>query len=121
MNSQNLLLNNLLEETHTISNIQNYIKKILKIRGFSNETVSDKLLLLIEEVGELAKAIRKFEGKILIDNKRIENYTSVSDEIADVFIILLSICNILDMDLFEIFVEKERVNIQRIWSKQNGN
>ena len=49
------------------------------------------MLLLIEEVGELAKSIRKNNSKLSIDYNRIDNFDSVENEIADVFIVLLSV------------------------------
>ena len=45
----------------SINEIQSYIKEVMEIRGFNKEKSSDKILLLVEEVGELAKAIRKNE------------------------------------------------------------
>lgn len=96
--------------------IQNYIKEIMKIRGFNKEKPSDKILLLVEEVGELAKAIRKNENRLGIDKNKEYNYSSIESEIADVFIILLSLCDILDIDLFKIFLNKEKENTKRIWT-----
>ena len=42
------------------------------------------------------------------------NYSSVESEVADVFIVLLSICDILNIDLFKAFLDKEEENIKRI-------
>ena len=75
--------------------------------------LSPKILLLIEEVGELAKAIRKNENKLGIDKTKECNYSSVESEVADVFIVLLSICDILNIDLFKVFLDKEEENIKR--------
>lgn len=111
------LLADLVNNEHTLENLQIYFEKVFEIRGFSDQTVSDKLLLLTEEVGELAKAIRKSEGKVAIDKARIKDYPDILEEIADVFIILISICEKLNLDLFECIKKKEEVNIQRTWSK----
>ena len=86
-NTQQKLLNKLSKES-SINEIQNYIKKIMEIRGFNKEKSSEKILLLIEEVGELAKAIRKNENKLGIDKTKEYNYSSIESEIADVFIVL---------------------------------
>ena len=64
--AQQLLLKKLSNES-SINEIQSYIKEIMKMRGFNKEKSSDKILLLVEEVGELAKAIRKNERKLGID------------------------------------------------------
>ena len=114
-NIQQELLRKLSDES-SINEIQSYIKKVMEVRGFNKEKSSDKILLLVEEVGELAKAIRKNEKKLGIDKTKEYNYSSVESEIADVFIVLLSICDILNIDLLKVFLDKEEENIKRIWS-----
>ena len=114
-NAQQKLLDKLSKES-SINEIQSYIKKVMEVRGFNKEKSSDKILLLVEEVGELAKAIRKNEKKLGIDKTKEYNYSSVESEIADVFIVLLSICDILNIDLLKVFLDKEEENIKRIWS-----
>lgn len=71
----------------------------------------------MEEVGELAKAIRKEKTDMRVDKSKIKNYESVESEVADVFIVLNSICNTLNINLFEAFYEKEKINGKRVWSK----
>ena len=115
VNIQQELLKKLSDKS-SINEIQSYIKKVMEVRGFNKEKSSDKILLLVEEVGELAKAIRKNERKLGIDKTKEYNYSSIESEIADVFIVLLSICDILNMDLLKLFLDKEEENIKRIWS-----
>ena len=105
-----------LSDKSSINEIQSYIKKVMEVRGFNKEKSSDKILLLVEEVGELAKAIRKNEKKLGIDKTKEYNYSSIESEIADVFIVLLSICDILNIDLLKVFLDKEEENIKRTWS-----
>ena len=105
-----------LTDKSSINEIQSYIKEVMQIRDFNKEKSSDKILLLVEEVGELAKAIRKNEKKLEIDKTKEYNYSSIESEIADVFIVLLSICDILNIDLLKVFLDKEEENIKRIWS-----
>lgn len=114
-NTQQELLKKLSNKS-SINEIQSYIKKVMEVREFNKEKSSDKILLLVEEVGELAKAIRKNESKLGIDKTKEYNYSSVESEVADVFIVLLSICDILNIDLFKVFLEKEEKNIKRTWS-----
>ena len=66
-----------LSDKSSINEIQSYIKKVMEVRGFNKEKSSDKILLLVEEVGELAKAIRKNENKLGIDKTKECNYSSV--------------------------------------------
>ena len=115
VNIQQELLKKLSDKS-SINEIQSYIKKVMEVRGFNKEKSSDKILLLVEEVGELAKAIRKNERKLGIDKTKEYNYSSIESEIADVFIVLLSICDILNMDLLKVFLDKEEENIKRTWS-----
>ena len=104
-----------LTDKSSINEIQSYIKEVMQIRDFNKEKSSDKILLLVEEVGELAKAIRKNENNLGIDKTKEYNYSSIESEIADVFIVLLSICDILNIDLLKAFLNKEEENIKRIW------
>ena len=101
----------------SLNELQKYLKNIFTIRGFDKDDVEAKMLLLIEEVGELAKAIRKEKSDLNIDYSRIENYDSVKGELADVLIVLISISNLVDVDLYEAIYEKEKINIERRWEK----
>ncbi len=114
MNEQKELFN-LLNKKNNIDKIQEYIKKVIEIRGFANQRVQDIMLLLSEETGELAKAIRKTLPEASIDYNKIENYTSIEEEIADVFIVLVSICNKLNINLYKAFENKEKKNVERKW------
>lgn len=114
MSEQNKLFK-LLNKENTIDEIQEYIKKVIELRGFANQNIQDKMLLLLEETGELAKAIRKTLPETPIDYNKIENYTSIEEEIADVFIVLVSICNKLNINLYEALKNKEEKNIKRNW------
>ena len=110
-----------LKQSSTLPDIQAYIKKVLQLRGFEGQTVKDKLLLLAEEVGELAKAVRKNSSGASVDPEKIENYDSVESEIADVLIVLISVANTLDIDIFESLKEKEQININRKWKINSEN
>lgn len=120
MPNQKELFENL-KSNSTLSDIQNYIEKILQLRGLSNQTVRDKLLLLTEEVGELTKAVRKNLSGASIDPDRINNYDSVESEIADVLIVLISVANVLKIDVFKSLKDKEKVNINRKWKVNSEN
>lgn len=110
----------LLNEKNTLNEIQNYIKEVIKIRGFSEQKVQDKMLLLLEETGELAKAIRKTIPEASVDYERIENYTDIEEEVADVFIVLVSIYNRLNINLYDAIIKKEEKNIKRQWKLNAG-
>ena len=74
------------------------------------------MLLLTEEVGELAKAIRKNATDMKTDLKKQFNYDTIESEVADVFYVLSCVCNKLNIDIFDCIKEKESKNIDRIWN-----
>jgi NTP pyrophosphatase (non-canonical NTP hydrolase) len=68
--------------------------------------------MLTEEVGELAKALRKQAGvKVASDSK----LTDVKEEAVDVFWMLICICNLLGIDLELALRAKEAKNKTRSW------
>lgn len=116
-NKQLQLLENL-NKNSSLNEVQSYFKEMIKLRSFMNnkENISNIMLLLTEEVGELAKAIRKDATDLKIDSNKIGNYDSIESEIADVFIVLNSICTALDINLFDAIYNKERINVDRKWN-----
>lgn len=117
MSKQQLELWNNLSRDNSLEQVQSYINNVIAIRGFSEENIEKTMLLLTEEIGELAKAIRKEKTDMTIDKTKIKNYGTVESEIADVFIVLCSICNKLDINLFSAIKNKEKENIERKWNK----
>ena len=98
MNNEQLELWKNLKEDNTLEEVQEYIRKVIEIRGFSNQSIEQAMLLLTEEIGELAKAIRKEKTTMSIDNNKIRNYDTIESEVADVFIVLCTICNKLNIE-----------------------
>ncbi len=98
----------------TLKDYQKLINKFVIERGFDKETVNEVFTLLIEEIGELAKAIRK-HGGVKVDKK--SKHHNLEDETADVFWLLIDLCNRLDIDLQEAFYYKEIKNQKRKWEK----
>jgi NTP pyrophosphatase (non-canonical NTP hydrolase) len=99
----------------SVAVLQQYIHDMVVRRGFDKETPRDALLLFVEEVGELAKAMRKYLG-LKTDQDRQEKYTKLESELADVFIYLLDLANLLEISLFHALHEKEQENEKRSWS-----
>ena len=98
----------------SVAVLQQYIHDMVVRRGFDKETPRDVLLLMVEEVGELAKAIRKRSG-IKSDEEKQERYPALEGELADVFIYLLDLANLLNISLFHALHEKEQENEKRSW------
>ena len=95
-----------------ISNLQDYVRSVLSERGFDDETVLEKCLLLGEEVGELFKAIRKTQEMKCDDNSK---FSKVEHELADVLMYVMDIANKCGIDMENAFIEKENINKERIW------
>lgn len=100
-----------LKENPTLADLQQYVRDLVEERGF-HDTVEQKFVMLIEEVGELAKASRKSAGMRYATDVRDQD---VAGEAADVLIIFLGLCNLLGVDLEQAFRDKEEKNKQRIW------
>lgn len=97
----------------TAQDYQAYVAAMVAQRGFDKESLPEIMLLMVEEVGELAKVVRKAHG-LHIDASSVQS--TAQDELADVFIYLLDLANNLGVDLEEAFRSKEAKNKQRTWS-----
>ncbi|MCL2085479.1 nucleotide pyrophosphohydrolase [Candidatus Saccharibacteria bacterium] len=105
-----------LNKESSLRDLQAYVHDMVQARGFDkDENLSKKMLLITEEVGELAQAIRKREG-LSIDMNADYN-TNTENEMADVLILLLGLANLCDIDLTDAFIAKEELNQKRTWGK----
>lgn len=104
--------NLILKESPELKDFQQYVRDLVKERGFDEETISEIFMLMTEEVGEVAKAIRKYTNAKVDDNSR---KPELALELADVFIYLLDVCNYFDIDLEQAFRDKEEINKKRVW------
>ena len=102
-----------LPEHPTLPELQQYVDDICKERGWTKDNYSEKFLLFTEEVGELAKAIRKTQG--LYQEKAKQKQVELVEEFADVLSYLLDLANYFHVDLEKAFREKEQVNANRTW------
>ena len=115
MQNQKDLLSSI-DETASLAQIQDYIKQVVELRGFANQSIQETMLLLLEETGELAKAVRKAATRMSVDVDKMQNYDTVESEAADVFFVLTAVCNQMGVNLLHALKEKEAVNCERNWS-----
>ena len=102
-----------LDSKSSLKDIQNYSDTMIKVRGFEDETPQDIMLLLTEELGELAKEVRKSTNiKLDVKASRTQN---LDKEIADIFNYIMALCVATDIDLFEAYKSKEEINFKREW------
>lgn len=101
-----------LPQKATLKDFQKYVSELENERGFAQQNIQDKCLLLGEETGELFKAVRKSEGLAIDMNSA---FSEIGDELADIFIYICAIANRKGIDLETAFLQKEEKNKQRIW------
>src|SRR5258708_23685300 len=91
--------------------LQLYYALAASRRGYDNESAQDTMLLLTEEIGELARAIRKYLGL-----RRDTSYSALElgEEIADVQLYLVHLANVTGTDLAVSVTGKERINRARL-------
>lgn len=93
----------------TIRKVQKYLKeKYRRTKPEDMKNAQRYFLKLIEEVGELAEAIRK-------DQRMVDNNIkgTIEEELSDVLYYVLMIANTYDIDLEDCFKTKEELNSVR--------
>ena len=96
----------------TIKHLQEYVGQKLKERGFDDETLHERLLLLTEEVGELINACRKLTGMNVDEAREITN--EAGEELTDVINMVFSVGIKLGLDMEKEYSKKEeRVDKRR--------
>jgi len=99
-----------------IRRFQNYYRKVAIRRGYERESAQNCLLLMMEEIGELARGIRKDQ-----ELARHHGWAgSTTQELADVFIYVIHMANILNTDLGDIVQDKELSNWARFLAKHRS-
>lgn len=92
-----------------LRDLQEYYGRVAAERGFDQESAQDTMLLLTEEIGELARAVRKGIGLLRAD-AIVED---PAGELADVQLYLLHLANIVGVDLAAAVDAKEGHNHER--------
>lgn len=101
-----------LKQNPTLRDLQDYVVVAMQERGFDTEDIPRRFMMLLEEVGEFAKAARTTVGLKLASDTQTKE---LEEEAADVLIILLGLCNMMGIDLEQAFRQKEARNKKRIW------
>ena len=101
-----------LPESPLLADFQSYVAELEVERGFVEQDVVQKCLMLGEEVGELFKAVRK-HARIKVG--RDSKVGTADEELADILIFVCAIANRLEVDLEQAFRVKEVQNKTRVW------
>ena len=87
----------------------NYYKteteKVCRSKGWDRAPIDTVWLLLTEEVGELASAIRQYKKTYKKTNLKKERGTDVMMEMGDVFSYLFQLAHMLNVDLDKMWEE----------------
>jgi len=102
-----------LPDTPTLDHFQQFYSQVARLRNFHKESPIEILLLLVEEIGELAKAIRAMEGLTVSSSDPAPK--DVRLELADCLNYLLHMANRVGVSLQSAFREKEKINATRVW------
>ena len=101
----------------TLSHLQEYIAEKIKTRGFEDETLQERLLLLTEELGELINAVRRVSGMNVDKNREIKNETG--EEVADVINMVFAVGIKLGLDIEKEFMAKNAKIDERIYGRSS--
>jgi len=103
----------------TISFFKDEVKKFVEDRNWSKYHTPKNLVQAINcEAGELSQLLlfKDYMKEEIWNNETL--LTNISDEIADVFIYIISLINALDLDLSQIFISKMEKNNKKYSSKE---
>jgi NTP pyrophosphatase (non-canonical NTP hydrolase) len=107
-----------LVQSAQMADYQAFITDVCIERGWDKRTILEKMLFLTEEVGELAKAIRKEAGTY--GYKRPDSTDHLAEELVDAFNYILDIANVYQIDLEAAFRAKWEINASRSWEGTYG-
>lgn len=99
----------------TIRHLQEYISEKVTKRGFADETIQERLLLLTEELGELVNACRKITGMNVDQNREIAH--TPGEELVDVINMTFAVGIALGVDIEKEFRAKEEKIDQRTYKR----
>ncbi|MCY0901298.1 MAG: hypothetical protein OWU32_03820 [Firmicutes bacterium] len=102
----------------TLRDCQAFHVYLDELKGFSQE-LPHNVMLLVEEVGEVAKEVRRMtkadaDGDLLRLEQAREH---LREELADCLAYIVKLSNYAKIDLEDAYVEKMRYNVARQWSE----
>lgn len=107
-----------LPEDAKMADFQRYVRALEAHHGWLDVDLVHNIFLMVEEVGELAKAVRKY-NKLFDEGAAVPSEAArahVGEELVDVLNYLLAIANRLDIDVDAAFREKNAHNLTRTWT-----
>lgn len=105
-----------LKENPKLQDYQAHVKAFCEANGWNKNSSTELFLLFMEEVGELAKAMRNEKGLFQEEAKKHKKF-ELEEEFADVFGYLLDLANHFDIDLEKAYRMKHAINEKRTWTE----
>ncbi|UCC19789.1 MAG: nucleotide pyrophosphohydrolase [Promethearchaeota archaeon] len=110
------------DQNISISFFKEEVKRFVEERNWFEYHTPKNLVQAINcEAGELSQLLlfKDYTKEEIWNNETL--CTNISDEIADVFIYLISLINALELDLSQIFINKMEKNRKKYSSKEFNN
>lgn len=108
---QDLSTGNLPVPAPALRRFQSYYRRVATQRGYESENARDCLILMMEEVGELARALRRRHKLVRHGARKLD--TDEARELSDVFLYVIHMANVLNIDLSRSVQAKELANLKR--------
>ena len=96
-----------------MNNFKNITGRICTQKGWDKVPIDTVWLLLTEEIGELASAIRQYQRTYTKTGLRKERGTDVKMEMGDVFSYLFQLAFMLNIDLDDMWERHQQKVVQR--------
>ncbi|MFX1418656.1 MAG: nucleotide pyrophosphohydrolase [Promethearchaeota archaeon] len=110
------------DKSISISYFKEEVKRFVEERNWSEYHTPKNLVQAINcEAGELSQLLlfKDYTKEEIWKNKTL--HMNIADEIADVFIYLISLINALELDLCQIFINKMEKNRKKYSNKEFNN
>lgn len=99
----------------TVSFLQEYVENAEIRKGHIDDSIKTKLMILVEEFGELAKALRIFKNmRVHADTAR----PNLSDEFGDVLYLVIALANRCNVDLAQALMKKIAKDEKKVYSRK---
>lgn len=108
----------MLKAQPTLRDCQSFHRWLDQEKGFSQD-LPVNVMLLVEEVGEVAKEVRRIgrANELGQSDRLAAAKQHLREELADCLAFIVKLANYTGIDLEEAYVEKMQVNIERIWTE----
>lgn len=109
----------MLPDRPTLQDCQVFHQWLDKEKGFSQDLPLN-VMLLVEEVGEVAKEVRRLQRAVAefdSSEKEEEVRDHLRDELADCLAYIVKLSNYVGIDLETSYVRKMRYNVEREWKE----